>query len=665
MPVGVCDGGVVLYQLVQGGDRAIAVSGSSRGSYIERIRIVTQKTKTIFLLAGLAMGASASSQVLAPTTETAASTVPSGSVGGMAALAKIADRIDAYAAEFYLSPAELASTLRNDRSIYITPDFRMLSVCPLAPEQGDNGDGEGDGPGIAADPDIPLDDFLNLESNPGASKTIYLDFTGHHSVNDGWGHDITFPAYDTAGGTGTFTDAEKSDIINHWREVVEDMAPYNVNVTTKDPGTAALIKSNSGDQNYGVRCVMTQATSGFGNGIGGVAFLNSFNNNVDTPCFVFNKGLGAGPMSASHEVGHTFGLQHDGLNGQSYHPGSSGGNPSWGPIMGAPFGHQLVQWSNGDYPGSTSTQNDTFIITNSANGIGTYADDHSDSFLSGTVFDIANQATGMINSRTDIDALTFTVPTGDVNISVKNVDNGPNVDLTYELYLNSPLTLIDDFDPLGTSDAVQTYALTAGTYTIVIDGTFQTKTNGPVSDYGSFGRYTVDVSVILPPEPVVITFPNGIPTEFSDTNSTDILVNIDPGTFTLDNSNLTMLYSVGLPFPLTPVALVPSGGNNYTATIPAGACDDEVVFNFIIGLLDGPEVYSPENPIEFYSGSVVCESGECIADTNGDGILSPADFSAWVAAFNAMAPACDQNADGVCSPADFSAWVANYNAGCP
>ncbi|MCA9271910.1 MAG: hypothetical protein KDA31_02575 [Phycisphaerales bacterium] len=54
----------------------------------------------------------------------------------------------------------------------------------------------------------------------------------------------------------------------------------------------------------------------------------------------------------------------------------------------------------------------------------------------------------------------------------------------------------------------------------------------------------------------------------------------------------------------------------------------------------------------------------CLADTNGDGMLSPADFSAWVAAFNANAPECDQNEDGMCSPADFSAWVANYNAGC-
>ena len=55
----------------------------------------------------------------------------------------------------------------------------------------------------------------------------------------------------------------------------------------------------------------------------------------------------------------------------------------------------------------------------------------------------------------------------------------------------------------------------------------------------------------------------------------------------------------------------------------------------------------------------------CAADTNGDGQLTPADFNAWVAAFNAQAPACDQNGDTLCTPADFNAWVANFNAGCP
>ncbi|MCA9273690.1 MAG: hypothetical protein KDA31_11680 [Phycisphaerales bacterium] len=72
-----------------------------------------------------------------------------------------------------------------------------------------------------------------------------------------------------------------------------------------------------------------------------------------------------------------------------------------------------------------------------------------------------------------------------------------------------------------------------------------------------------------------------------------------------------------------------------------------------------------ESAVDAFSiQSFVCDEDDCIADTNGDGMLSPADFSAWVAAFNAMTAACDQNGDGACSPADFSAWVANYNAGC-
>ena len=54
----------------------------------------------------------------------------------------------------------------------------------------------------------------------------------------------------------------------------------------------------------------------------------------------------------------------------------------------------------------------------------------------------------------------------------------------------------------------------------------------------------------------------------------------------------------------------------------------------------------------------------CVADANGDGALTPADFTAWVAAFNAQSAACDQNGDSLCTPADFTAWVANFNAGC-
>ncbi|MEL6497273.1 MAG: GC-type dockerin domain-anchored protein [Planctomycetota bacterium] len=54
----------------------------------------------------------------------------------------------------------------------------------------------------------------------------------------------------------------------------------------------------------------------------------------------------------------------------------------------------------------------------------------------------------------------------------------------------------------------------------------------------------------------------------------------------------------------------------------------------------------------------------CPADANGDGDVTPADFNAWVLAFNNQAPTCDQNDDGLCTPADFNAWVLNFNNGC-
>ena len=55
---------------------------------------------------------------------------------------------------------------------------------------------------------------------------------------------------------------------------------------------------------------------------------------------------------------------------------------------------------------------------------------------------------------------------------------------------------------------------------------------------------------------------------------------------------------------------------------------------------------------------------DCPADTNGDGLVSPADFNAWILAFNSQAPECDQNGDGLCTPADFNAWILNFNNGC-
>ena len=50
-----------------------------------------------------------------------------------------------------------------------------------------------------------------------------------------------------------------------------------------------------------------------------------------------------------------------------------------------------------------------------------------------------------------------------------------------------------------------------------------------------------------------------------------------------------------------------------------------------------------------------------LADVNMDGMVNPADFAAFIAAYNAGLDIADQNCDGEITPADFAAFIANYN----
>ena len=85
-------------------------------------------------------------------------------------------------------------------------------------------------------------------------------------------------------------------------------------------------------------------------------------------------------------------------------------------------------------------------------------------------------------------------------------------------------------------------------------------------------------------------------------------------------------------------------------------------FWFVIS--EGASVQELDEAYAFAEAAFGCPQVSCLADVNGDGMLSPADFTAWIAAFNAQTPGCDQNSDGACTPSDFTAWIANYNAGC-
>lgn len=367
-----------------------------------------------------------------------------------------------------------------------------------------------DGTFTLGDPMAPtpyaLADTFKLSSNPTATKTIYMDFDGHHSVANSWNHDIVFPAYNTEGDPSSFTDAELIEIQHIFQNVAEDYLPFNVNVTTTDPGLAALTKSGPGDTTWGVRSVHTQATNGFGNGIGGVAFLNSFDDAIDNPCFSFNKGTNNGAMTQSHEIGHTLGLRHDGLNAQTYHPGVGTGPTSWGPLMGAPFGENLTQWSKGEYTGATNTEDDLVIITSTQNGFGYRADDVGNTIANA---DFINETTptsafdwGFIGTPADVDFYRFDVGEGAFSISVLPFQGRPNLDILANLY-NADGDIVASSNPLDDVNAAFTFpTIAAGTYYLSIEGT----DNSPVyTDYGTMGFYTVEATyedqVI---EPVVV-----------------------------------------------------------------------------------------------------------------------------------------------------------------
>jgi Ca2+-binding RTX toxin-like protein len=381
-------------------------------------------------------------------------------------------------------------------------------------------------------------DFNNvfkLHSNPNAKQTIYLDFDGHTTVNTGWNSvthpTIISPAFDTDGNTASFSVSELQTILGIWQRVTEDFAPFEVNVTTEAPSIEDLQKSGTGDTRWGIRVLMTQNinlannTAVFG-GIGGVAYLNSFNSSTDLPLFAFNKGENNAAMTASHEVGHSLGLNHDGQvdsnpldaidDSKAYHAGFGSGETSWGSLMGAPFNKSLTQWSKGDYQYANNKEDDLAIIT-TRNGFGYRVDDYGNSNSTATslVADASGKisAFGIIERSTDKDVFAFSTGTGNISLNIaaasrsyisdgsgnydaKYLDaRGSNIDLWAGIY-RADGSLVAESNPVDLLSASFTNLyLNAGSYYLQIDGVGKSGLDG-YSDYGSLGQYAINGSVI-------------------------------------------------------------------------------------------------------------------------------------------------------------------------
>lgn len=370
---------------------------------------------------------------------------------------------------------------------------------------------------------VNLSSVFQLHSNPTATKTIFLDFDGYAVNNTPWenGGNLSLMSFYTSFDTIALTEIQRI-----WQKVAEDFSPFNVNVTTQDPGTEALRKFGTGDDRWGIRVAFTsnynlltgKAIANAGGG--GTAYYNSFNWSTDDVALVFNRGEYTAAETASHEVGHTLGLTHDGAGTTTEYYGGHGGTgpTSWGTIMGAAWvgnDENLTQWSKGAYTGANNTQDDLATITN-GNGFTYTADDHGNSFTTATALTgLTFSSFGVVERNTDIDMFRFDTGAGLVSFNIVNASRayiasggsytteylsarGANLDIAASLF-RADGSLVQTFNPADLTTASFSINLAAGTYFLGIDGvgfgTPLASTPTGYTDYGSLGQYMVSGTV--------------------------------------------------------------------------------------------------------------------------------------------------------------------------
>lgn len=431
---------------------------------------------------------------------------------GQEAIASLGERQSQVARAYGLTRDQLADLFLRDHTLSVGKDGRLfyiddLHIADLYPEEAEP---QAD---FSPQPRAEALAIPALHSLPGADHTIFLDFDGHVTQGTSWNNYFEMEVIDSPpysrDDNPDFNANEIADIQAIWQQVAEDFSPFLVNVTTVDPGSAALSRQGAGDTQWGVRVVLTRDTVNCN--CGGIAGVGSFSASIDTPVFTFNQGKRAAAETSSHEVGHALWLAHDGSSAGSYYRGHGTGATSWGPVMGASFTPNVTHWSKGEYFDANNAgenanygrgPDDLAVIASTANGFGYRPDDHSDNQGSATLLTISGDAvsgSGLIERTSDVDLFSFYTDEGTITLTIMPTATRTNLDIHAQLFQANG-DLIDTDSPDAILSASFTLDLAAGKYFLQVQGT---GTGNPLNDpptgytdYGSLGQYHISGTVV-------------------------------------------------------------------------------------------------------------------------------------------------------------------------